>query len=58
MENMETIVVMGATGYVGNVLVRELIARGQVIYALVIPGDDCRFIAGLNPEVIYGDITD
>ena len=52
------IVVTGATGHVGNVLVRELITRGRTVRALVMPDDDCRPLAGLNTEIIYGDITD
>ncbi len=52
------IVITGATGHIGNVLVRELIARGQAIRALVLPGDDCRPLAGLNTEIAYADVTD
>ncbi len=52
------IVVTGATGHIGNVLVRELIKRGRTVHAFVMPNDDCRPLAGLNAEIIYGDITD
>jgi len=52
------IVVTGATGHIGNVLVRELITRGQAVRALVLPDDDCRPLAGSNTEIIYGDVTD
>ncbi len=52
------IVVTGATGHIGNVLVRELITRGQTVCALVLPDDDCRPLAGLNAEIVYGDVTD
>ena len=38
----EMIVVTGATGHIGNVLIRELITRGQTVRALVLPDDDCR----------------
>jgi dihydroflavonol-4-reductase len=55
---MEVIVVTGATGHLGNVLVRELLAQGQVVRALVLPDDDCRPLAGLNVEIAHGDITD
>jgi len=55
---MKMIAVTGATGHVGNVLIRELIARGQTVRTLIKPDDDCRSLAGLNTEVIYGDITD
>ncbi len=34
------IVVTGATGHIGNVLIRELIANGQTVRALVLSDDD------------------
>jgi len=52
------IVVTGATGHIGNVLVRELVGRGQAVRAIVLPGDDCRSLAGLNVEIVHGDVTD
>jgi dihydroflavonol-4-reductase len=52
------IVITGATGHIGNVLVRELIARGQTVRALVLPDDDLRPLLGLNAEIAYGDVTD
>jgi dihydroflavonol-4-reductase len=51
-------VVTGATGHIGNVLVRELIGRGQTVRALVMPDDDCRALSGLKTEVVRGDVTD
>lgn len=52
------LVVTGATGHIGNVLVRELLARGQAVRALVLPKDDLRPLSGLNVEIINGDVTD
>ena len=52
------IAVTGATGHVGNVLVRELLTRGQVVRALVLPNDDLRPLAGLDVEIVYGDVSD
>ncbi|RLC63260.1 MAG: epimerase [Chloroflexi bacterium] len=52
------IVVTGATGHIGNVLVRELLAAGRPVRALVMPGDDQRPLADLDVEIVYGDITD
>lgn len=52
------VIVTGATGHIGNVLVRELLARGVDVHALVLPDDDKRPLAGLNVEAVYGDITD
>ncbi len=51
------IVVTGATGHIGNVLVRELLAQGQVVRALVMPADDLRPLEGLEVEIVYGDVT-
>lgn len=55
---MGMIVVTGATGHIGNVLVRELTARGQVVRALVMANDDCRPLTGLEVEIVRGDVTD
>lgn len=52
------IVVTGATGHVGNVLIRELLARGVHVRALVLPTDDCHSLAGLDVRIVYGDVTD
>jgi dihydroflavonol-4-reductase len=54
----EVIVVTGATGHIGNVLLRELIAHGQVVRALVLPNDDLRPLTSLDVEIVYGDVTD
>ena len=52
------IVVTGATGHVGNVLVRELTAQGQAVRALVVPDDDLHPLTGLDVEIVSGDVTD
>ena len=52
------VIVTGATGHIGNVLVRELLAKGMSVRALVLPNDDKRPLAGLNVEIVHGDITD
>ncbi|MFC1929838.1 SDR family oxidoreductase [Chloroflexota bacterium] len=52
------IVITGATGHIGNVLVRALTTRGQVVRAFVLPSDDCCPLAGLNLEIIRGNVTD
>jgi dihydroflavonol-4-reductase len=48
--------VTGATGHLGNVLVRELVRRGKRVRALVEPGDDGRALAGLDVEIVRGDV--
>jgi len=52
------IVITGATGHIGNVLVRELVTRGQVVRALTLPDDDRRPLAGLDAEIVHGNVTD
>jgi dihydroflavonol-4-reductase len=52
------ILVTGATGHIGNVLVRELLARGEKVRALVRPGKPPIPLAGLEVEIVPGDILD
>ena len=51
------IVVTGATGHIGNVLVRDLITRQQRVRVMVLPGDNCRSLDGLDVEIVQGDVT-
>jgi dihydroflavonol-4-reductase len=53
-----TVVVTGATGHIGNVLVRELIARQKTVRALVMPNDNLRPLTGLEVAIVRGDVTD
>ena len=50
--------VTGATGHIGNVLVRELLAGGQPVRALVRPGTMPHALAGLDVEIVPGDVLD
>jgi len=52
------ILITGATGHIGNVLVRELLSRGKQVRALVLPGEDLSPLEGLKLEVIVGDVLD
>lgn len=52
------ILVTGATGHIGNVLVRELLARGKAVRALVLPGEDRHPLEGLQVEWMEGDVLD
>jgi dihydroflavonol-4-reductase len=51
-------VVTGATGHLGNVLVRELLERGSTVRAVVQPGDDAAALAALPVKTIHADIRD
>jgi len=48
--------VTGATGHIGNVLVRKLIDRGEKVRALILPGESRESISGLEIEAVEGDV--
>ena len=48
--------VTGATGHIGNVLVRRLIERGEKVRALIMPGESSESIHGLDVEAVQGDV--
>ncbi|HTX92215.1 MAG TPA: NAD-dependent epimerase/dehydratase family protein [Anaerolineales bacterium] len=50
--------VTGATGHIGNVLVRELLGRGERVRVLVRPGRMHRALRGLDVEIAPGDVLD
>lgn len=50
------IVVTGATGHLGNNLVRALAGRGETIRCLVLPSEGLRPLAGLEVDVVHGDV--
>jgi dihydroflavonol-4-reductase len=52
------ILVTGAAGHLGNVLVRELLAAGEKVRALVYPGEPLSSLQGMLIEVIIGDVLD
>ncbi len=53
-----TTLVTGATGFVGSAVARALAARGHALRLLTRTGSDRRNIAGLDAEVVTGDLTD
>jgi len=50
--------VTGATGHIGNVLVRELLGHGQRVRALVRSGKTPLALEGLDVEIVRGDVLD
>lgn len=48
--------VTGATGHVGNVLMRKLLEHREKVRALILPGESRESISGLKVEAFEGDI--
>ncbi|MDP7039467.1 MAG: NAD-dependent epimerase/dehydratase family protein [Myxococcota bacterium] len=55
---MARVLVTGANGLLGGHLVRELLAQGHQVNALVRPTSDTQTLAGLDVERFYGDVRD
>ncbi len=52
------ILVTGATGHLGNVLVRELTSAGEKVRVLVRPGETLDSLNGLPIQVSEGDVLE
>ena len=54
----EKIVVTGATGHIGNALLRELQKQKDEVVAFVLKGEDTKCIEDLGCKIVYGDVQD
>ena len=52
------ILVTGATGHLGNVLVRRLNAMGECVRAMVLPNEGLEPLVGLDVECVIGNVLD
>ncbi len=50
--------ITGASGVVGSAVLRQLIAAGHTVRALVRPNSDHRNLIGLSVEIVTRDLTD
>jgi dihydroflavonol-4-reductase len=55
---MDRYFVTGATGHLGNVLIKELEKEGRQVVAFVKRGDDITPLKGTAARIVYGDVLD
>ncbi len=53
-----TVLITGASGFIGSAVLRRLLAEGAAVRALVRPASDRRNLDGLDVEVVTGDLGD
>jgi dihydroflavonol-4-reductase len=53
-----TTLVTGASGFIGSAVIRQLLARGERVRAMVRPHSDRRNLQGLDVEYAEGDLAD
>jgi len=52
------VIVTGATGHIGNVLIRQLLAKGERVRVLIHNSEDITPVFGLKVEMIKGNVCD
>ena len=55
---MEQFIVTGATGHIGNVMVRKLCEQGQNVKVLALPNEDLSPLENLKVDIVFGDVAD
>jgi dihydroflavonol-4-reductase len=50
--------ITGATGHIGNVLVKELLRKGEKVRVLVLPDEDLTPLKNLDVEIFRGNVLD
>ena len=55
---MSKIIVTGATGHIGNVLVRLLLEDNRKVNALAMENESLEPLEGLDVDIVRGDVTD
>lgn len=55
---MSNYVVTGATGHLGNVVVKMLLEKQKKVKVLLLPNEDLTPIKDLNVQIEYGDVRD
>jgi dihydroflavonol-4-reductase len=53
-----TVLVTGASGHIGAHVVRQLLAQGRAVRALVRPTSNLKGLEGLDVELVCGDVLD
>ena len=53
-----SVLVTGATGHIGNVLVRESMKTDEKVRVLLLPSEDDLPLRGLNVEIVRGDVCE
>src|ERR1700678_2212931 len=54
----DSVLVTGATGFVGSAVLRSLAARGAMVRALARPSSARTNLDGVDCEIVTGDMTD